>query len=334
MALDGVNGTSGANPSDFPRLRHAGKSQKQEQPASIWIKSNDEANTANIAAPNQKMSRKEAKAWVKEYQESNNCSKKEAKAAFKEKFGYDVPASFWKKALRFLAGADVQIKGKKTTENKPKLYDAVSEEDNPYAKRPEITSSTGKSTSNMQAVPEEENPYAKRPEITSSTGKSTSNMQAIPEEDNPYAKGPKLITNTTKGVTSSNNSYVITKDKDGNSVCRVDYGNNNSKAAQFDEEEVRTPEGKLKSFTTRSYSSDGTSWYKKSEYDDNGNLIKVTETTCDSTGKVIGTKNLNIKDEPQIAGHVSIGTPVDGVNGDPELQKALEDGGFTVIGRN
>ena len=307
MALDGLNGTSGANPSDFPRLRHAGESQKQEQPASIWIKSNDEANTANIAAPNQKMSRKEAKAWVKEYQESNNCSKKEAKAAFKEKFGYDVPASFWKKALRFLAGADVQIKGKKTTENKPKLYDAVSEEDNPYAKRPEITSSTGKSTSNMQAVP---------------------------EEDNPYAKGPKLITNTTKGVTSSNNSYVITKDKDGNSVCRVDYGNNNSKAAQFDEEEVRTPEGKLKSFTTRSYSSDGTSWYKKSEYDDNGNLIKVTETTCDSTGKVIGTKNLNIKDEPQIAGHVSIGTPVDGVNGDPELQKALEDGGFTVIGRN
>lgn len=278
MALDDVNGARRVNSSGlYPLQEQVGETQKQKQPVSIWIESHCESFPAT---PKQKTFRSIAKAWIKEYQESNNCSKKEAKAAFKEKFGCDVPASFWKKALRFLAGADVQIKGKKTTENKSKLYDAVS------------------------------------------------------EEDNPYAKGTKLITNTTKGVTSSNNSYVITKDKDGNSVCRVDYGNNNSKAAQFDEEEVRTPEGKLKSFTTRSYSSDGTSWYKKSEYDDNGNLIKVTETTCDSTGKVIGTKNLNIKDEPQIAGHVSIGTPVDGVNGDPELQKALEDGGFAVIGRN
>ncbi len=39
------------------------------------------------------MSRKDAKAWIKDYMSKNNCSKKEAKKAFREKFGYNVPLS-------------------------------------------------------------------------------------------------------------------------------------------------------------------------------------------------------------------------------------------------
>lgn len=38
-----------------------------------------------------KMSRKEAKAWVKAYRKEHNCSKKEAKAAFEKEFGYEYP---------------------------------------------------------------------------------------------------------------------------------------------------------------------------------------------------------------------------------------------------
>ncbi len=49
-----------------------------------------------------KMSHKEAKAWVKDYMAKNDCSKKEAKAAFKEKFGYDVPLSLGAKIDRAL----------------------------------------------------------------------------------------------------------------------------------------------------------------------------------------------------------------------------------------
>lgn len=49
------------------------------------------------------MSRKEAKAWLKEYMEQTGCSKKEAKKAFEEKFGYSVPLSKMQKFLRFAA---------------------------------------------------------------------------------------------------------------------------------------------------------------------------------------------------------------------------------------
>ena len=48
-----------------------------------------------------KMSRKEAKSWLKDYMAENGCSKKEAKAAFKEQFGYSVPLSMGQQMLRF-----------------------------------------------------------------------------------------------------------------------------------------------------------------------------------------------------------------------------------------
>lgn len=53
--------------------------------------STSETQNDEDAAENGKMSRKEAKAWVKAYRESHNCSKKEAKAAFEKEFGYEYP---------------------------------------------------------------------------------------------------------------------------------------------------------------------------------------------------------------------------------------------------
>lgn len=48
----------------------------------------------------EKMSRKEAKNWCKNYMEENGCSKKEAKQAFKDQFGYSVPLNKYQKVLR------------------------------------------------------------------------------------------------------------------------------------------------------------------------------------------------------------------------------------------
>ena len=48
----------------------------------------------------EKMSRKEAKKWLKQYREENDCSKKEAKAAFEAEFGYEFPDSKFVKYLR------------------------------------------------------------------------------------------------------------------------------------------------------------------------------------------------------------------------------------------
>ncbi len=48
----------------------------------------------------EKMSRREAKEWLKQYREENDCSKKEAKAAFEAEFGYEFPDSKFVKYLR------------------------------------------------------------------------------------------------------------------------------------------------------------------------------------------------------------------------------------------
>lgn len=155
-------------------------------------------------------------------------------------------------------------------------------------------------------------------------------------DESPYIEGTKQITNKNlKGVTNKDTGYTIEKDKDGNTICRVDYNNNNPEKAPFDEEEVRTPEGKLKSFTERSYSGDGErNYYKKYEYDKNEKLVKITMTTCDASGKVLKSENLKIEDEPDVKLHVSLGRAIDGEGGDTELQKILADNGFTEIGNH
>ena len=65
-----------------------------------YSKKEAEALFDSKAAKLEKMSRKEAKNWCKEYMQQNGCSKKEAKEAFKNEFGYDVPLSFGAKVLR------------------------------------------------------------------------------------------------------------------------------------------------------------------------------------------------------------------------------------------
>ena len=48
------------------------------------------------------MPHKEAKEWIKNYMEQTGCSKKEARTAFKEEFGYNVPDSTLSEIAKFL----------------------------------------------------------------------------------------------------------------------------------------------------------------------------------------------------------------------------------------
>lgn len=139
------------------------------------------------------------------------------------------------------------------------------------------------------------------------------------------------LTRVAGGVTKHNNEFGIFKDAQGNSIARIDYQNNDAPNI-FDEEEVRSKDGKLKSRTSRSYIDDGTSYYKKYEYDENENLKNVTETTCDASGNVIKTTNKPVKDVPELEGHVSVG--VGGETGDKELQAKMAEHGFTSVGQN
>lgn len=139
------------------------------------------------------------------------------------------------------------------------------------------------------------------------------------------------LTRVAGGVTKHNNEFGIFRDAQGNSIARIDYQNNDAPNI-FDEEEVRSKDGKLKSRTSRSYIDDGTSYYKKYEYDENENLKNVTETTCDASGNVIKTTNKPVKDVPELEGHVSIG--VGGETGDKELQAKMAEHGFTSVGQN
>lgn len=153
--------------------------------------------------------------------------------------------------------------------------------------------------------------------------KSAGGAEQIPKQSN--------LTRLDGGVTKYDNEYSIFKDAQGNTVYRVDYNNNNPQNI-FDEEEVRTPDGKLLSYTERRYSADEM-YYKKREYDENGKLTRITETTCDASGKPIKTVELPVEDEPALVGHVSIGRPVDGVNGDPGLKEIMSKWGAFVVGR-
>jgi len=145
-----------------------------------------------------------------------------------------------------------------------------------------------------------------------------------------YTQNSKLI-RLDGGVTKRNNEFGIFKDSQGNSVYRVDYQNNNPENI-FDEEEVRNSDGNLISYTERSYSKDGKKMYfKKHIFDENGKETQVLETECDNSGKPIKTKKL--PPEHGLRGHVTMGVPVDGVDGDPELREKLTQYGTDMIGR-
>lgn len=136
MTINGINGTNGANEPQRtaakadPNAKAEAENKKISQELSEelsgatrknaitendkkdlikhyremgYSRSQAEALFDSKAERLEKMSRKDAKAWVKDYMEKNGCSKKEAKEAFKQEHGYSVPLSFGQKLLR--AGA-------------------------------------------------------------------------------------------------------------------------------------------------------------------------------------------------------------------------------------
>ena len=145
------------------------------------------------------------------------------------------------------------------------------------------------------------------------------------------------LTRLDGGITKENNAFGIFKDKDGNSVYRVDYRNNDADNI-YDEEEVRNSEGKLVSYTKRGHSEkdsknpNNINYYTKYEYDENENLIKITEIQCDYKGNVISTKDKPVDMEPPVVGHVHLGTPVDGEWGDKSLIEKFKQWGAKIIG--
>jgi len=138
------------------------------------------------------------------------------------------------------------------------------------------------------------------------------------------------LTKLEGGITKANNAFGIFKDSNGNSVYRVDY-HNDDRSGIYDEEEVRSSDGKLLSYTERSY-TDTNMYFKKYHYDANENLVKITETKCDNNGNIISTKELPLEKEPTLKGHVHLGTPVDGEWGDKSLIDKFKQWGATIIG--
>ena len=131
------------------------------------------------------------------------------------------------------------------------------------------------------------------------------------------------------------NEFTALEDKDGNTVLRVDYGNNEPNNF-FDEEEVRSPDGKLISYTTQAH-SDGEKterWFKTVYFDNNGEISRIEEKTY-VNGKLTNTENIPIeKDTVLVASvQIKIAHSSDGWQ-EPELQKLVQEHGGQVIGKN
>lgn len=106
MAISGVNGSDGVYPQGGSSSNRTVNNQNQEEPSIFSARHKDSQTTSSqsIITAN-KMTRSTADAWLKKYQEENNCSEKEAKVAFKKQFGHDIPDSTAVKILKDVAGA-------------------------------------------------------------------------------------------------------------------------------------------------------------------------------------------------------------------------------------
>lgn len=108
MTINGVNQTAKIVQPETTSIQNdaAAKSENLnsvfEQKPKLAIPDTDlpEALPLHEQEPEQ-LTRKQAKEWLKAYREETGCSKKEAKAAFEEEFGYKVPSSAFMKGLRF-----------------------------------------------------------------------------------------------------------------------------------------------------------------------------------------------------------------------------------------
>lgn len=116
MTLNGVNGTTNTQPTPTTmRLeKHfSDNMQKISEDLTNGLRgAGNQHNISTSAMPEnetEKMTHKNAKEWCKTYMIEHNCSKEEAKVAFKEKFGYDVPLSTGQKIGRSLIFAPFGI---------------------------------------------------------------------------------------------------------------------------------------------------------------------------------------------------------------------------------
>lgn len=109
MTIYGVNGAKQIVPAETTGVQNNGTAAKTDIPNCIWTENTaqpaaepeeKEIPTPDNEAETEKMSRKEAKNWVKAYREEHGCSKKEAEAAFEQEFGYKMPSSKFMKHLR------------------------------------------------------------------------------------------------------------------------------------------------------------------------------------------------------------------------------------------
>ena len=132
-------------------------------------------------------------------------------------------------------------------------------------------------------------------------------------------------------VTKQDNAVREYKDADGNTVIRVDYMNDDPEEF-FAEEEVRSPEGRLISYTERASDGKGPNGYvvfDKYVYDETGNLSKVVTTEYEN-GKLISTKEA--PPTPENEGRL-VATVMPGiVIPDTEMREFLEARGATMVG--
>lgn len=111
MSIDGVNGIKQTATAASSAAQNDGTANKPEKMNSVFQETKTalaiaaEESIKEISVPEnqqktEKISRKDAKEWIKKYIEETGCSKKEAKAAFEQEFGYKMPSSNFAKILR------------------------------------------------------------------------------------------------------------------------------------------------------------------------------------------------------------------------------------------
>lgn len=132
-------------------------------------------------------------------------------------------------------------------------------------------------------------------------------------------------------VTEQDNAVREYRDADGNTVIRVDYMNDDPEEL-FAEEEVRSPEGHLISYTERSSDGggvNGTVYFNKYIFDEMGNVSKIVETKYEK-GKLVSTNEQkpDPNAEAKLIGIVNPGIVIP----DTEMREFLESRGATMVG--
>jgi hypothetical protein len=170
-------------------------------------------------------------------------------------------------------------------------------------------------------------------QVKSEEVKKSGDLPVIPKTTPKEQPKIEVRNEAQSQVTKLNNKVTYFKDNKGNTVIRVDYQNNDGE--NFDEEEVRSADGKIVSFSKVMFTEGKKErLVEKYEYDENQNLVSVTETCYDSSGKKLSTKNIPPEEKPNLIAHVHIGVPVDGEWGDPELKKIIQALGGGIIGQD